>query len=200
MEQYLPLIYSNSIEYDPLVNVDFTETFTRNASGNSNQSANLISNSSSESSSDSSSSNSQNQISNVTNQGTNSSNSSNLQIENKTPQGRINKQNLDSGAYASNVNQNDIQDSTTNSNTQNASDSISSQASQNVDNSTSIDTSQSTSATNTNSSLEQYTRKQKGNSGSLSTAQKLIEQYRKNIIAIDKEIISELNILFFGLF
>lgn len=29
MEYYLPFIYSMSIEYDPLVNVDFTETFER---------------------------------------------------------------------------------------------------------------------------------------------------------------------------
>ena len=31
MEEYLPLIYSASIEYDPLINVDYTETFTRTA-------------------------------------------------------------------------------------------------------------------------------------------------------------------------
>lgn len=30
MEKYLPIIYSSSIEYDPLVNVDYTETFERN--------------------------------------------------------------------------------------------------------------------------------------------------------------------------
>ena len=29
MEKYLPMIYSYSIEYDPLVNVDFTESFER---------------------------------------------------------------------------------------------------------------------------------------------------------------------------
>ena len=33
MERYLPLIYSSSIDYDPLVNVDYTETFTRNITG-----------------------------------------------------------------------------------------------------------------------------------------------------------------------
>ena len=31
MEYYLPLIYSRSIDYDPLVNVDYTETFSRTA-------------------------------------------------------------------------------------------------------------------------------------------------------------------------
>ena len=34
MERYLPLIYSNSINYDPLVNVDYREEFTRNIKGN----------------------------------------------------------------------------------------------------------------------------------------------------------------------
>lgn len=152
MEEKLPLIYSNSIEYDPLINVDFTETFKRNVSGIG-----------SSSSSGNSSSNS-------------NSNSSNLSINNNTPQTRITKQNLDNGLYASSVSQSDT--------LTNISDS-----------------------TNTNSDLnsssnseESYTRSQKGNSGSLTTAQNLILQFRKNIIAIDKNIIENLNDLFMGLF
>lgn len=35
MEEYLPLIYSAAIKYDPLVNVDFTETFEQSQTGNS---------------------------------------------------------------------------------------------------------------------------------------------------------------------
>ena len=40
MEEYLPLIYSSAIQYDPLVNVDYTETFNRTANntGNANSS------------------------------------------------------------------------------------------------------------------------------------------------------------------
>jgi len=38
MESKLPLIYSNSIKYDPLVNVDYTEEFTRNQTGNASSS------------------------------------------------------------------------------------------------------------------------------------------------------------------
>ena len=34
MERKLPLIYSMSIKYDPLVNVDYTETFERNFGNN----------------------------------------------------------------------------------------------------------------------------------------------------------------------
>lgn len=38
MESKLPMIYSAAIKYDPLVNVDFTETYTSNTTGNSNSS------------------------------------------------------------------------------------------------------------------------------------------------------------------
>lgn len=39
MEKYAPMIYSYSIEYDPLVNVDYTETFERTASSEDSASA-----------------------------------------------------------------------------------------------------------------------------------------------------------------
>lgn len=34
MEEYLPVIYSTAIEYDPLVNVDYTETYTGSDTNN----------------------------------------------------------------------------------------------------------------------------------------------------------------------
>ena len=51
MEYFLPLIYSRAIEYDPLVNVDFTETYTAedSRSGSSNVQSNSNSNDTSES-------------------------------------------------------------------------------------------------------------------------------------------------------
>lgn len=73
MEEYLPLIYSASIEYDPLVNVDFTETLSRQTSGLSTGSNTGSSNSNS------------------------SSNSSGLTINSDTPQGRVNKTNILAG-------------------------------------------------------------------------------------------------------
>lgn len=160
MESKLPLIFSNNIDYDILVNVDFTETFERNIEGNikSDGTSNSTANSSSNS----------------------SSSSNNLSINNNTPQTRISKQNLEDGLYASSVNQSDsnsnIEDNT---NTSNESNSNSNQDS---------------------STTETYTRSQKGNSGSLTTAQKLIEQFRNNILNVDKDIIEELNILFMGLY
>lgn len=164
MEEKLPLIYSSAIQYDPLVNVDFTETFEKTQNGELNNNASTSSNSSASSNGSSSSSN------------------SSLGIDNKTPQQRITRQNLENGAYASEVTQNDgTATSTTNSNS-------------NLQDST------QTQNNNTSTNEEEYTKRVKGNSGVSATAQKMIQQYRENIIAIDKEIIEELNTLFMGLY
>ena len=71
MEEYLPLIYSASIKYDPLVNVDVSETFERTAdtTGSSNSTSN--------------------------------SNGSTLGVQSDTPQGQINKTAILNGTYAS---------------------------------------------------------------------------------------------------
>ena len=132
MEEFLPLIYSNSIEYDPLVNVDFTETFNRTAS--------------------------------VENGGT--ANSSALGVASDTPQGQITKATILAGNYAS-----------------------STSASENE-----------TETSSSSDSEEEYTKRIKGNSGVSATSQKMIEQYRNNIRAIDKEIIERLEPLFMGLY
>lgn len=55
-------------------------------------------------------------------------------------------------------------------------------------------------STNQTQSIESSTTNTKGNSGVSATAQKMIEQYRQNIRAIDYEIIKELNSLFMGLY
>ena len=74
MEEYLPLIYSASIKYDPLVNVDYTEEFHQEDAGN------------------------------TTNQGESKNTIKNdgtgLQVNSDTPQGQINKVNILSGDYA----------------------------------------------------------------------------------------------------
>ena len=144
MEKYLPLIYSASIEYDPLVNVDYTETFNRTADTTN------------EGSSNSSSSN----------------NASSLGVNSDTPQGQISKASILAGNYASSTAANETESS--------------------------IEDETTTSSTSNNE--EEYTKRVKGNSGVSATAQKMIEQYRQNIIAIDSEIIKELNVLFMGLY
>lgn len=140
MEEYLPLIYSASIQYDPLVNVDYTETFNRTAdnTGESNSTSN--------------------------------NNSSGLVVASNTPQGQINKQNILNGSYASSTSANE--------NEGNITDNTTTQGNVN----------------------EEYTKRVKGNSGVSATAQKMVLQYRENIVAIDRKIIKELNILFMGLF
>ena len=132
MEEYLPLIYSSSIQYDPLVNVDFTESFSRTAS--------------------------------VDTEG--SSNSSGIGVLSDTPQGQISKSAILEGAYASSTNANENE----------------------VSSSSGSDT------------TEDYTKHVKGNSGVSATAQKMVEQFRDNIRAIDREIIEKLEPLFMGLY
>ena len=76
MEKYGQLIYTNSLDYDLLVNEDYTETFEREASGTTTGEAS----------------------SNTTN------NSNGLNILSNTPQGNINKTDILEGKYASQTN------------------------------------------------------------------------------------------------
>lgn len=120
MESKLPMIYSRAIEYDPLVNVDFTETFARTVDS--------------------------------------SGNSSGLNVGSDTPQGQISKASILAGDYATGTSASEGEA--------------------------------------TNNSEENYTKRVKGNSGVSATAQKMVEQFRNNIRAIDYEIIQELEDLF----
>lgn len=140
MEEKLPLIYSLSLGYDPLVNVDYTETFNRNIQSDG------------------------------TSESTTNTNSSGLGVNSDTPQGQINKSSILAGAYASSTSASEAE------------------------------TEGSDNTTTNNNTDEEYIKHVKGNSGTMTTAQALIKQYRDNIIAIDKEIINELNNLFMGLY
>ena len=140
MERYLPLIYSASINYDPLVNVDYTETFERNITGSGESSS------------------------------TSNNEASGLSVNSDTPQGNISKSSILAGSYASNTGASETE-------------------------STINDTS-----SNSNETDETYSKRIKGNSGVSATAQKMVEQYRQNIIAIDEKIINELDKLFMGLY
>ena len=132
MEEYLPLIYSASISYDPLINVNYSEEFYRTA--------------------------------NIDSSG--SSSSSGLGVMNDTPQGQISKESILAGSYASTTSANENE----------------------VSSSSGSDTS------------ENYTKTIRGNSGVSATSQKMIQQYRDNIRAIDREIIEKLEPLFMGLY
>ena len=138
MEEYLPLIYSASIQYNPLINVDYTETFSRTANVDNTGSASS----------------------------TSSSNASSLGVSSDTPQGQISKSAILGGAYASSTSANENEVTTSSG----------------------------------SDSAEDYTKRMRGNSGVSATAQKMIEQYRDNIRAIDREIIEKLEPLFMGLY
>ena len=148
MERYLPKIYSNFLEYDPLSNVDFTETYTREIAGQT-----------------------QNQ---GTSNSTSQNNSSGLNVNSDTPQGQISKQNILNGAYASQTNasetESEIEDNTTTEN----------QGKSNT--------------------IETFTRHEEGDNGVIITNQRLVKEYREIIVAIDEEIINELNCLFMGIY
>lgn len=136
METYAPLIYSASIKYDPLVNVDYSETYT----GTSDNTANS----------------------------TSTSNGSGLNVNSDTPQGQINKAEILQGKYASSTSANEGT-STANDNT-------------------------------TSNGRQEYVKRVKGNSGVSATAQKMIEQYRDLVRAINTEIVYELETLFMGIY
>lgn len=140
MEEKLPLIYSASLQYNPLTNVNYTETYS-GASTNTNTS-----------SSDT----------------TATSDSSGLTVNSDTPQGKINKQGILEGDYASSTSANEIEDT---ANTQSSGES---------------------SGTGT----QDYTKHFEGNQGISATYQKMVQQYRDNIRAIDREIIDDLGDLF----
>lgn len=140
MESKLPLIYSASIEYDPLVNVDYTETYKRDTLNTGEASGRSV------------------------------NETSGLSVNSDTPQGEISKENILRGDYASNTGAGETTATTTDS------------------------------SNNKANTTENWERKMKGNAGISATAQKMIEQYRSNIRAINYEIIKELNSLFMGLY
>ena len=140
MEEYLPLIYSSAIQYDPLVNVDYTESFSRtqNLENSSNS--------------------------------TSGSNGSSLGVNSDTPQGQISKSAILNGTYASNTS------------------------------ATENEVASETSTSSTGNNAENYLKHIKGNSGVSATAQKMIQLYRDNIRAIDREIIEKVGILFMRIY
>jgi hypothetical protein len=99
-----------------------------------------------------------------------SASGSGLVVNSDTPQTNINKESILNGSYASSTSANET------------------------------NTSGNDNVTTTSNTDEDYIKRVKGNSGVSATAQKMVEQYRDNIRAIDYEIIKELNDLFMGLF
>lgn len=136
METYAPLIYSASIKFDPLVNVNYTESYAGNSDNTSNSQS--------------------------------TSSGSGLTVNSDTPQGQIDKSEILKGKYASSTGANETENNVSdNSNT---------------------------------SGTQNYQKTIRGNSGVSATSQKLIEQYREYIRALNTEIVYELEPLFMALY
>lgn len=82
METYAPLIYSASIKYDPLVNVNFSETFDRTTDSTTDTTSRS------------------------------NSNGTSLTVGSDTPQGQINKSEILAGKYASSTSANEAENET----------------------------------------------------------------------------------------
>ena len=105
-----------------------------------------------------------------TSDSTTNANGSGLTVNSDTPQGQISKTTILAGNYAS--------DTSANESTESAADH----------------------STNSGSGTEDYTKHIYGTRGVADNPAKLIELYRKNIIAINRDIIKELSALFMGVY
>ena len=101
---------------------------------------------------------------------------SGLTVNSDTPQGQISKTAILQGSYASSTAANEAESS-----------------SQSSSNSSSLNDSE-------NTQKQDYIKHVKGNSGISATAQKMVQQYRENIIMIDRDIIKDLASLFIGIY
>lgn len=112
------------------------------------------------------------------NEGNSNSNSSNnasgLNVNSDTPQGQISKQAILNGSYASITNASETESS--------------------------INDNTTTSSNSESNTIEKFTRHEEGDNGVIITNQRLVKEYREIIVAIDEEIINELNKLFMGLY
>jgi len=148
MEKHLLLIYSKFLEYDPLSNVDYTETYTREITGENENKGKSTSNS--------------------------KNNSSGLNVNSDTPQGRINKNEILRGNYASNTN--------------------ASETESNIDDVT------NTENKGNSKTIETYTHHMEGDNGVIVTNQYLVREFRELARNSYQEIIEELNPLFMGIY
>lgn len=144
MEEKAPLIYSAAIAYDPLVNVDFTESYESDNRNNGR----------------------------TDNTNSSTSSGSGLTVNSDTPQGQITKANILAGNYASSTSANEGTSSASNTGA----------------------------VVSNDTGHNEYTKRVKGNSGVSATAQRMVQQYRENIIMINRDIVKALESQFFGIY
>lgn len=196
MEKYLPEIYSKFLKYDPLSNVDFTETYTREIVGNTNTDGKGNTTNTTNSSGNSNSTS--NSLSNNNSSSSSNNNNSSLKVDSVTPQSQISKSQILEGKYASNTS---AQESSTSQNDETSSENSSEITdTTNISNESTANSDFSNSSKSDSKTIEKFTRHEEGDNGVIITNQRLVKEYREIISATDTKIINDLNILFMGLF
>lgn len=220
MGKYLPIFYSMSLNYDPLVNEKYEEIFSRNINSqgtienglntqintnvnNTQESSNTLNQDNTQKSTDEN-----NSTINTTDNHNITDTNNNLMVNSDTPQGQINKSNILDGTYASSTQASEASNTRTDINTQNSttknnettSITQTQQSTNNMNASetqtqSTINTSNQT-TTSQDTTKEGYSRKVEGNRGIYVTQQKLILEYRNTIINIYNNIIEDLQDLF----
>lgn len=183
MGKYLPLLWSASIQYDPLKDTP-TFSYTEEFKGKKDDERNNDSNS------DISSEGTSTTQGNSNSTSASAGSSSGLQVNSDTPQGQINKNEVLAGKYASSTTANE------NENSNSMSDRTSSSSSNNLTNSES----RTNKETSTGLQNEEYTRTKSGHEALKMTSMERINQYRKTIQNYNLQIIEECNSLFFALY
>lgn len=189
MCEKLPYIYTMSLEFNPLSDVNVTESLTRNKTSKNtgveyqNNSQTFNQQGTSTNSGTSSSTSSQ----------TSSGSGSTLNVSSDTPQGQIQKSEILSGKYASSTSANESESSTS----ANINDSSNTNSSNNVSND---EQTLENKERNNSSNIEDFEEWTKNKVGSVKSKASLVLEYRKLIKNVYNEIIEELNPLFFGLF
>lgn len=150
MESKLPLIWSKYIEFNPLVNVDYVESYTRNIEGTETKASSTTGD---ETIHNEGENNSEGSTSSTTN-----TESSGLEVKSDTPQGEISKENILAGSYASSTSANELESQTTSD--------ITSNEKQNTESDSTRSSEGSYSANNSDTRDETFTRTMKGNSRS----------------------------------
>lgn len=220
MGKYLPIFYSMSLNYDPLVNEKYEEIFSRDINSQGtienglNTQINTNLNNIQESTNTLKQDNTQtstaenNSTINTTDTHNITATNNTLMVNSDTPQGEINKSNILDGTYASSTQANEATNTQTDTETQNSTtnNNENNSITQNQNSTTNIkgNESQTQSTTNTSNQTttsqdttkEGYSRKVEGNRGINVTQQKLILEYRDTIINIYNNILNELQDLF----
>lgn len=186
MKYYNQVYESESVEFNPLYNIDITESYEHNVQNNNQGASDTINDSSSNTKGE----NTTNADSNTTNH--DDSTSVGKTVVNDAPQSGVTFDEIDSNTFVTSYDRNQSSDVT--NNTSNSTTKSDNEYSENNDTNSSTNTKYNGKMETT----ESYVKKTLGSSAGLPFS-KAVKQWREVMINIDIQIINELENLFFGL-